>query len=95
MSNFFLYHALSPLFCCFSSSLDHVSEKRILDLLQTEFESSTVLAVAHRLATIVDFDMVVVLDAGCLVESGRPYELLQKSDSQSKRMWDQQESEDR
>jgi ATP-binding cassette subfamily C (CFTR/MRP) protein 1 len=78
-----------------TSSMDHLSEKRVLDLVQTEFESSTVLAVAHRLATIVDFDMVIVLDAGCLVESGRPRELLQKSDSQFKKMWDQQELEGR
>jgi ATP-binding cassette subfamily C (CFTR/MRP) protein 1 len=77
-----------------TSSMDSLSEKRILDLVRNEFEGSTVLAVAHRLATIVDFDMVVVLDAGRLVESGHPRELLQKSDGQFKRMWDHQESQD-
>jgi ATP-binding cassette subfamily C (CFTR/MRP) protein 1 len=78
-----------------TSSMDHLSEKKVLDLVRTEFEGSTVLAVAHRLATIVDFDMVVVLDEGRLVESGQPQELLQKSDGHFKRMWDQQESQDR
>lgn len=78
-----------------TSSMDHSSEKRVLDLVRTEFEGSTVLAVAHRLATIVDFDMVVVLDAGCLIESGNPRELLQKADGHFKRMWDQQESQAR
>ena len=78
-----------------TSSMDHLSEKRVLDLVRTEFEGSTVLAVAHRLATIVNFDMVIVLDAGCLVESGSPRELLQEPNSQFKRMWDQQESEAR
>jgi ATP-binding cassette subfamily C (CFTR/MRP) protein 1 len=78
-----------------TSSMDHLSEKGILDLVQAEFEGSTILAVAHRLATIVDFDMVIVLDAGRLLESGRPHELLQKPDGQFKRMWDQQESQDR
>jgi ABC-type multidrug transport system fused ATPase/permease subunit len=39
--------------------------------------------------------MVVVLDEGRLVESGQPQELLQKSDGHFKRMWDQQESQDR
>ncbi|KAJ4380638.1 hypothetical protein N0V86_003997 [Didymella sp. IMI 355093] len=78
-----------------TSSMDPLSEKKILDLVQTEFEDSTVLAVAHRLATIVDFDMIVVLDAGRLVESGHPQELLQKPDGLFRRMWDQQESQDR
>ena len=76
-----------------TSSMDHLSEERVLDLVQNEFEGSTVLAVAHRLATIVDFDMVIVLDAGRLLESGRPRELLQKPDGHFKRMWDQQESQ--
>jgi len=74
-----------------TSSMDHLSEQRILGLMRTEFESSTVLAVAHRLATIVDFDMVVVLDAGRVLESGHPRELLQRTDGYFKRMWDQQQ----
>jgi ABC-type multidrug transport system fused ATPase/permease subunit len=78
-----------------TSSMDHVSEKKVLDLVRTEFEGSTILAVAHRLATIVNFDMVVVLDAGRLVESGHPDELLRKPDGHFKRMWDQQESQGR
>jgi ABC-type multidrug transport system fused ATPase/permease subunit len=78
-----------------TSSMDHLSEKKVLDLVRTEFDGSTVLAVAHRLATIVDFDMVVVLDAGRVIESGQPRELLQKPDGHFRRMWDQQESQDR
>ncbi|KAI4639949.1 hypothetical protein J4E93_008748 [Alternaria ventricosa] len=78
-----------------TSSMDSLSEKVILDLVRTEFEGSTVVAVAHRLATIVDFDTTIVLDAGRLVESGHPHELLQKPDGQFRRMWDQQESQDR
>jgi ABC-type multidrug transport system fused ATPase/permease subunit len=78
-----------------TSSMDHLSEKKVLDLVRTEFEGSTVLAVAHRLATIVDFDMVVVLDAGRVIESGQPRELLQKPDGHFRRMWDQQESQNR
>jgi ATP-binding cassette subfamily C (CFTR/MRP) protein 1 len=76
-----------------TSSMDPLSEKRILDLVRAEFEGSTVLAVAHRLATIVDFDMVVVLDAGRLVESGQPRELLRQSDGWFKRMWEKRESQ--
>lgn len=78
-----------------TSSMDPVSEKKVLDLVRTEFEGSTVLAVAHRLATIVSFDVIVVLDAGRLLESGHPHELLQKPNGLFRRMWDQQESQGR
>ena len=75
------------------SSMDSLSEKGILDIVRTEFEGSTILAVAHRLTTINDFDLVMVMDGGCLIESGHPHELLQKCDGQFRKMWDQQESQ--
>ncbi|KAJ3108985.1 Multidrug resistance-associated protein 4 [Phlyctochytrium planicorne] len=43
------------------------------------FESSTVITIAHRLQTIIDFDYVLVLDAGHVVEFGKPVSLLDKS----------------
>ncbi|KAG9201711.1 hypothetical protein G6514_005520 [Epicoccum nigrum] len=76
-----------------TSSMDSLLEKTILDIVRTEFKGSTILAVAHRLATIIDFDMIMVFDAGRLVESGHPRELLQKYDGQFRKMWDQQESQ--
>jgi ATP-binding cassette subfamily C (CFTR/MRP) protein 1 len=76
-----------------TSSMDPLPEKRILDLVRAEFEGSTVLAAAHRLATVVDFDMVVVLDAGRLVESGQPRELLRQPNGWFKRMWEKRESQ--
>lgn len=48
------------------------------ELLRTEFAEWTVLVVAHRLQTILDFDRVLVLDEGRLVESGPPRELLER-----------------
>lgn len=76
-----------------TSSMDSLSEKAILDLVRTEFKGSTVLAVAHRLDTIIDFDMIMVLDAGCLIESGHPHELLQQRNGWFRKMWDQQQSQ--
>jgi ABC-type multidrug transport system fused ATPase/permease subunit len=48
------------------------------DAVQTisrAFEGSTVLIVAHRLATVLDCDRVLLLDGGRIVESGAPREL--------------------
>merc|ERR1711988_1267278 len=40
------------------------------------FQDQTVITVAHRLNTIIDYDRVLVLDAGRVVEYGPPEELL-------------------
>ncbi|KAJ3075283.1 Multidrug resistance-associated protein 4, partial [Quaeritorhiza haematococci] len=42
------------------------------------FANATVLTIAHRLNTVIDFDRILVLDAGRVVEYGTPWELLQK-----------------
>lgn len=45
-------------------------------LIREEFKGRTIIAIAHRLETILDFDRVAVLDSGKLVECGPPGELL-------------------
>ncbi|KAJ3007270.1 UNVERIFIED_CONTAM: Multidrug resistance-associated protein 4 [Siphonaria sp. JEL0065] len=51
------------------------------------FASSTVLCIAHRLQTIIDFDRVLVLDYGKVVEYGSPHELLQKNAEKDSDAW--------
>lgn len=59
-----------------TSSLDLLAEAVIQRVIREEFEGCTVIAIAHRLDTIADFDLVAVLDRGSLVEIGPPRELL-------------------
>lgn len=39
----------------------------------------TLLVIAHRIETIMDSDMLLVLDDGCLVEQGSPAELCERT----------------
>ncbi|KAJ7780147.1 P-loop containing nucleoside triphosphate hydrolase protein [Mycena maculata] len=64
-----------------SSSLDAETDKKIREVIRTDLAESTVIAVAHRIETIIDFDMILVMENGLLVESGSPETLLSRSDS--------------
>jgi ATP-binding cassette subfamily B protein len=59
-----------------TSALDTQSEQEVQRGLDALMAGRTVLAVAHRLSTIVGFDRVVVVEDGRIVEDGPPQELL-------------------
>ena len=71
-----------------TSSVDAVTEETMLKLVREEFSESTVIAIAHRLKTIADFDKVVVMDKGRIVEVGNPQSLLAREDGQFRAMWE-------
>jgi ATP-binding cassette subfamily B protein len=60
-----------------TSSLDTRTERDILGRLRELADGTTTLVVAHRLSTIADADLILVLDQGNIVERGRHDELLQ------------------
>lgn len=70
-----------------SSNVDERSERLIRDVMREQFASCTVIAVAHRLGAVVDFDRVAVMGGGRLLEWDNPRALL-KRDSEFKRLWD-------
>ena len=53
-----------------TSSLDNESEKLVQKALEELADNKTVIAVAHRLSTIQDFDQIYVLKEGTLKEQG-------------------------
>lgn len=69
-----------------TSSLDPMSDANMGELVRSACSGRTVLTIAHRLKTILDSHLVVVLADGCVVESGSPAELLQRPDSQYAQM---------
>lgn len=58
-----------------SSSVDVETERIMQEVMKREFPKYTIIAVSHRLDMIMDFDRVVVMDKGEIVEVGKPVEL--------------------
>ncbi|KAJ3168373.1 hypothetical protein HDU87_001172 [Geranomyces variabilis] len=67
-----------------SSSVDAAADLLIQASLKTQFKNVTIMSIAHRLNTIVDFDRVLVLDDGEVAEFDTPYALLSKDSLFSK-----------
>jgi ABC-type multidrug transport system fused ATPase/permease subunit len=55
-----------------SSSVDRETEQMMQEIIRAEFRHYTVIAVSHRLDMVMDFDRVVVMDRGEVVEVGNP-----------------------
>lgn len=58
-----------------TSSVDMATDTRIQRSIREDFAGCTLLVIAHRLSTIADFDKVLVLGAGRVMEFGPPKEL--------------------
>ncbi len=74
-----------------TSSLDSHSEALIQKALRRVLKNRTSFVVAHRLSTIVNADMIVVMDQGQIVETGTHTELL-ASDGHYSRLYEKLKS---
>ncbi|WAB82696.1 ABC transporter ATP-binding protein [Microcella daejeonensis] len=61
-----------------TSALDSVSERVVQGALDSAARGRTTIAIAHRLSTVAGADVIHVLDAGRIVESGTHGELLER-----------------
>ncbi|KAI8901223.1 P-loop containing nucleoside triphosphate hydrolase protein [Globomyces pollinis-pini] len=65
-----------------TSSVDLNTDTLIQTMIRERsgsFGESTILTIAHRLLTVIDYDYILVLDQGSVKEYGKPWELLQNS----------------
>jgi ABC-type multidrug transport system fused ATPase/permease subunit len=98
----FLSHGQRQLFCLgrallrkskivildeMSSNVDIVSDALMQRVLREEFADCTILAVAHRLETMLDFDRIAMIQNGELIEFDTP-EVLLKTDSAFKGLYE-------
>ncbi|MFM8941076.1 MAG: ATP-binding cassette domain-containing protein, partial [Phenylobacterium sp.] len=59
-----------------TSALDAENEKLVQEALDEAMRDRTTLVIAHRLATVLKADRIVVMDAGRVVETGSHAELI-------------------
>lgn len=60
-----------------TAALDSESEEAIREALARLMRGRTVIAIAHRLATLRNFDRVIMLQSGRIIEDGSPSRLMQ------------------
>lgn len=64
-----------------TASIDYKSDALIQQTIREEFTNSTILTIAHRLRSIIDYDKILVMDAGKVVEYDNPHNLISDKNS--------------
>lgn len=64
-----------------TASIDYASDAKIQETIRKEFSGNTILTIAHRLRSVIDYDKILVMDAGEVKEFDHPYSLLLNKNS--------------
>lgn len=65
-----------------TASVDYATDELISKTIRQEFADSTILTIAHRLRTVIDYDRVLLLENGHIIEFDKPAILLSNPSSQ-------------
>ncbi|UZJ56745.1 hypothetical protein CBS101457_006065 [Exobasidium rhododendri] len=64
-----------------TSSVDYATDQVVSRVIRKAFQHSTIITIAHRLQSIIDYDYVLVMDDGKIVEYDSPKSLLSDTSS--------------
>ncbi|ESU26643.1 ABC transporter, ATP-binding/membrane-spanning protein [Flavobacterium limnosediminis JC2902] len=73
-----------------TSSIDTYSEELIQKATEKITKGRTSIVIAHRLATVINADKIIVMDKGMIVEEGKHYELIGKQEGFYKNLYESQ-----
>lgn len=74
-------HSSQPLSLKATASIDTATDGVLQKVFQHELRNRTTITVAHRLNTIIDSDLVIVLDKGQVLEMDAPGRLVSRDSS--------------
>ncbi|RWS30840.1 multidrug resistance-associated protein 1-like protein [Leptotrombidium deliense] len=64
-----------------TAAVDYETDELIQATIRKEFENSSVVTIAHRLNTIMDYDRLIIVDNGSIIEFDSPKNLLENTQS--------------
>jgi len=64
-----------------TANIDIKTEEIIQTAISTFFKDTTIITIAHRIKTIINYDKIMVLKDGHLIEFDSPQKLIEKTDS--------------
>ena len=73
-----------------TSGLDYANENIIFDMIYNKYRDKTMMIIAHRLATVKNCDIIIVMSDGKIVEQGTHDELIRKK-GKYYRLWEMQQ----
>ena len=69
-----------------TANVDMHTDALIQASIKQKFKVCTILTIAHRIDTVIDYDRILVMKKGEAVEFGHPHELLEKEEGEFKKM---------
>ena len=61
-----------------TANVDSRTDQLLQEAVAENFQGATILAIAHRLDTVIDYDKILVLGSGGVLEYGSPHDLIAK-----------------
>jgi len=78
-----------------TASVDYATDAKIQKILRSEFKDCTILTIAHRIQTILDYDLVLALEKGKVVEFGSTSKLLENPKSYFSQLLTEEQKDER
>jgi ABC-type multidrug transport system fused ATPase/permease subunit len=61
-----------------TASIDAAGDALVQRAIKEHFKGATVITIAHRLQTVLDSDVIIVVEGGCVAEAGPPAQLMER-----------------